>query len=48
MNPRFEFASAFENGLARVEHASGPAGPAEAGYIDHGGRFVWGPVADAP
>jgi WG repeat protein len=48
IEPRFQFASAFENGLARVERSNRDAGPPELGYIDHGGRFVWGPVTVAP
>ena len=48
IEPQFEFAFAFENGLARVERRSRDAGAREAGYIDQAGRFVWGPIRVVP
>ena len=42
INPQFDRASSFENGLAKVELGKGVE--AKIAYIDKTGRFVWNPA----
>lgn len=46
INPQFEFASPFFNGLALVINSRGPGGN-DMGWIDKEGKFVWRSTSDS-